>query len=194
MAGSQYQGVTGEGVDFTVVGDFYGGNGSVLDVQPGELMAKAHFGTQRDQLLSHGLHHQAENVGADVGLVGPLDVLRGPVLHKGAEHMGDAGVIDASGELAVGEGAGASLAKLHVGAGVQLPGGPVGFHRLGALVHVAATLQYHGLQAGPGQGQSGEQSGGASTHHHRGEGGGAAQGWQGVGRLLPQGYPLGVTL
>ena len=108
--------------------------------------------------------------------------------------MGDAGVIDASGELAVGEGASASLAKLYVGAGVQLPGGPVGFHRLGALVHVAATLQHDRFQASPGQGQSGEQSGGASAHHHRWEGGGAAQGRQGVGLLLPQGYPLGVTL
>ena len=91
-----------------------------------------------------------------MGLVGPLDVLRGPVLHKGAEHMGDAGVVDASGEFAVGEGAGASLTKLHIGAGVQRSGGPVGLHRLGALVHVAATLQYHGLQASPGQGQGGE--------------------------------------
>ena len=108
--------------------------------------------------------------------------------------MGDAGVVDASGEFAVGEGAGASLAKLHVGAGVQLPGGPVRLHRLGALVHVTATLQYHGFQASPGQGQSGEQSGGAGAHHHWGEGGGAAQGRQGVGLLLPQGYPLGVTL
>ena len=129
-----------------------------------------------------------------MGLVGPLNVLRGPVLHKGAEHMGDAGVIDASGELAVGEGASASLAKLYVGAGVQLPGGPVGFHRLGALVHVAATLQHNGLQAGPGQSQGGKQSGGAGAHHHWGEGGGAAQGRQGVGLLLPQGDPLGVTL
>ena len=129
-----------------------------------------------------------------MGLVGPLDVLRGPVLHKGAEHMGDAGVIDASGELAVGEGAGASLAKLYVGAGVQLPGGPVRLHRLGALVHVAATLQHDRFQSSPGQGQGGKQSGGAGAHHHWGEGGGAAQGWQGVGLLFPQGYPLGVTL
>ena len=139
------------------------------------------------QLGPDALHHLAEHVGADVGLVGPEDVLRRAVLHQGLQHGGDAAVVGARGQLAVGKGACATLPELDVGERVQHPGGPEGGYIGGALFHRAAPLQYDGGQPRPGQEQGGEQARRAHAHHHWRQGGGPGGGGKDIGLPLKQG-------
>ena len=171
VAGGEHQRVTGQGVG--PAGALHGqpGQRPAADVQPRQLMAEAHVAAQGEQLLPQAAHHLPQHVGADVGLVLVEDVRRGPRLHQGAEHGGNAGVVGAGGQLAVGEGARAPLSELHVGGGIQHAGGPELFHVRRPLLHRAAPLQHDGGQAVPGQEQGGEQPRRAHARHHRRQGG-----------------------
>ena len=140
VAGGQHQ-----GVGLQVVGPPGGGHGetgqpAVLLPQAGEPVLEPDVTAPGQQLGPDALHHLAEHVGADVGLVGPEDVLRRAVLHQGLQHGGDAAVVGARGQLAVGKGACATLPELDVGERVQHPGGPEGGHVGGALFHRVAPL------------------------------------------------------
>ena len=145
VAGGQDQSVAGQGIG--PLGPLHreGGQRPAGLLQPGQPVPKAHIAAQGDQLLADVLHRLAQHVGADVGLVGPAHVRRGPGLDQGVQHRSDAGVVGAGGQLAVGEGAGAPLAELHVGGAGQLPGAPEVLHVLCALLHRAAPLQHDGL-------------------------------------------------
>ena len=167
VAGGQHQGVAGQGVVLLGGADLDTGKAVPLPDKPGELVLKAHLTAQGDELLADGLYHLAQDVGAHVGAVGPLHILGGTGGHQGVHHRRNAGVVGPGGELAVGEGARPSLAKLHVGGGVQGSRGPVVLHIGGAGVHIPATLQHHTGQAIPGQKQSGKQPRRAHAHHHR---------------------------
>ena len=78
------------------------------------LSGKAHLAPQGDDLLPDAAHHPGQPVGADVGLGVGEDLFRGAGFDQLLQHLADAGVPGAGGELPVGEGAGAPLAKLHV--------------------------------------------------------------------------------
>ena len=135
-------------------------------LQAGELMAEAHVAPQGDELLADALHHLPQNVGANVGLVGPLHVRRGPRPHQGVHHRRDAGVVGAGGQLPVGESARAPLPELYVGSGVQRSSGPEPLYLGGAGVHVLAPLQHHAGDAVPGQKQGGKEPRRSHPHHH----------------------------
>ena len=106
-----------------------------------------------------------------MGLVLPKNILRSPRPHEGLHHMADPGIVGPGGELAVGEGPGPSLAKLHVGLWIQVAALPEGRHVLHPLFQGLAPLQQDGPQARPGQAQGRQQSRRAAAHHHRGQGG-----------------------
>ena len=131
------------------------------------LSGKAHLAPQGDDLLPDAAHHPGQPVGADVGLGVGEDLFRGPGFHQLLQHLADAGVPGAGGELPVGEGAGAPLAKLHVALRVQNPPLPEGFYALLPLLHGQAPLQHQGALAALGQDQPGEEACRAQAHHHR---------------------------
>ncbi len=140
-----------------------------VDSQPGEFVPKADGAAQGNQLPPDIPHHLPEDVGADVGPVRVLHVGGSPRFHQGVQHGGDAGVVGAGGQLAVGEGPRPSLAELDVGALVQRPGGPEVPHVQGAPVNVLPPLQNGAGQAAAGQEQRGEQPRRPHPHYHRGE-------------------------
>ena len=154
-------------------------------------MLKPDIHPQRQQLSPDGFHHLPQHVGADMGLMGIADVLRRAVGHKSVQHMADADVVDAGGELSVGEGARAPLAELHVRGLGERSGAPEVLHVSGTLIHIPAPLQHDGGQARPGQGKGGEQPGRSHPHHHGGVGKGAGGGGGLVGPFLPRSDPLG---
>jgi hypothetical protein len=77
------------------------------------------------------------------------------------------GVLDLAVELAVGEGAGAAFAELHVGFGVEGVLAPQAPGVLGALAHGLAALEHDGPEAHLGQHQRGEDAAGAEADDHR---------------------------
>ncbi len=156
--------------------DAEAGQPSVGLGQTDELVAEANVRTQGEKLTPDGFHHVPQDVGADVGLVGPLDILWSAVGDENVEDMGDAGVVDPGGEFAVRKSSRAALAELDVGGGGELARLPEALYIGGAAVCVLPALQYDGAQARPGQGQRGEQARRAHPHHHRGQGGGTACG------------------
>ena len=193
VAGGQHQRVTVQAV--AALGTLHRNSRELAAAvfQTGQAAAKAHVTAQGDELLTDGFHHLAQNIGADVGLVGPLHVLRRPRLHQGVHHRGDAGVVSSGSQLAVGEGARAPLAKLHVGGRVQRPVFPEPFHIVCAGIHVLPPLQYHAGDAVPGQEQGGKQARRAHPHHHRHGGGAALHLWEGIGHRMDQGDVPGST-
>ncbi len=78
VAGGQDQSVAGQGIG--PLGPLHreGGQRPAGLLQPGQPVPKAHIAAQGDQLLADVLHRLAQHVGADVGLVGPAHVRRGP--------------------------------------------------------------------------------------------------------------------
>lgn len=82
-------------------------------------MTEAHLAAAHDDLAPEALHDLDEHVRADVGLGVISNVLRRAVRRKLREHEADARVVRAGVELAVGEGARAALAELHVALGVE---------------------------------------------------------------------------
>ena len=107
-----------------------------------------------------------EKVRAHVGLGVDENVLRRAAGHQRLQNEAVAEVLGAGVQLAVGEGAGAALAELDIGGQVQLSCGPEPLHVRLPLFHRAAPLQQDGPLAGPGQHQSGEESGGPGPRHH----------------------------
>ena len=129
-------------------------------------MAEAHVAPQGDELLADALHHLPQNVGANVGLVGPLHVRRGPRPHQGVHHRRDAGVVGAGGQLPVGEGARAPLPELYVGGGVQRSSGPEPLH---LAVRASTSSPRSSTTQGmpfPGQKQGGKEPRRPHPHHH----------------------------
>ena len=188
VTGGQDQSVAGQGIGSLGPLHGEGGQRPAGLLQPGQPVPKAHVAAQRDKLLTDALHRLAQHIGADVGLVGPAHVRRGPGLDQGVQHRSDAGVVGAGGQLAVGEGACAPLAELYVRGGVQFSCGPEALHVRRAPVHILTSFQYHAGQAVPGQKQCGKQSRRPHAHHHRGQGGAALYRREDIVLGLDQGH------
>ena len=106
---------------------------------------------------------QAER--ADMGFAGGEDFLR----RAGFDELGEqfagemAGVLDAGVELAVGEGAGAALAELDVGFGVEDAAAPQAPGVAGAFADQFAAFEDERPKTHLGQGQGGQQAAGAGA-------------------------------
>ena len=150
VSGGEHQRVAGQVVPAAGTVHRNGPQGAVPHVQARQPVPEAHVAPQGQQLPPHIAHHVPENVGADVGLVLVEDVRRGARLHQRPEDRGDAGIVGAGGQLAVGEGARAPLADLHIGGGVQHPRGPEALHVRRPLLHRTAPLQHNGDDPVPG--------------------------------------------
>src|SRR5574343_506098 len=90
--------------------------GAVLDVQVGHLLLEADLAAQALDLGAHLDDHADQPEGTDVRLADVEDLLRRAGLDELGQHLAgeEAGVGDLAVELAVREGAGAALAKLHI--------------------------------------------------------------------------------
>src|SRR5206468_6881631 len=110
--------------------------------------------------------HQPE--GADVRPVDVEDLGRRAGFYELREHLAPevSGVADLTVELAVGEGAGAALAELHVRFGVEGPPAPEpeGVDR--ALADLLAALEDDRPEAHLRQQQGGEEAAGPDADHH----------------------------
>jgi hypothetical protein len=137
--------------------------------QVGDVLLETNLAPQRHDLGAHLLDHADQAEGADVRLADVQDLFGRAGLDELGEHL--AGQVtrvgDLAPELAVGEGAGAALAKLHVGLGVQLALAPQAPGVLGALAHRLAALQHDRAQAHLRQDQRGEDAAGAEADDDR---------------------------
>ena len=155
-------------------------------------MAEADVAPQGEELPADAFYHLPEKVGAYVGFLLPEDILRGAVLYEFLQDGGDAPIMGAGVQLAVGKGARAPFAELDVGGGVQGFAGPEPLHVRRPLLHRASPLQDDGGKPGPGQKQGGKQPRGTHAHHHGGQGGGTADLGEHIGFGGPEGH-IGVV-
>ena len=160
---------------------------SVFPDQSGEAGVEAHLAAQLMDLAPDGLDHTPQQIGAHMGLLPVGDLGRCAVAQQGLGHKTAQLVVDAGGELTVGKGARAALAKLDVGVGVQLAGGEKVLHCLDPLLQSRTTLQHDGPVPRPGQCQRGEQACRTEAAHHR-----AAAQWR-FGDFRPECHLLGYS-
>ena len=143
--------------------------GAGLDQQVGDLLLEADLAAQAldlgPDLDDHA--HQAE--GADVRLADVEDLLGRAGLDELRQHLAgeEARVGDLAVELAVGEGAGATLAELDIRFGVQDALAPQAPGVLGPFADLLAALQHDRPQAHLGQDQRDEDAAGAKADDHR---------------------------
>ena len=152
---------------FTGFGILHSGNSAVFDDKPLKPGAEAHLAPQGDDLLPDAAHHVHQHIGAYMGLGVIGDAFRGTVLVKLLQHPAHALVMGAGVQLAVGKGAGAALAELHVILRVQRAALTEGLHRSSPLLHSLPPFQHDGPCSGPGQHQGREHTRRSKAHHHR---------------------------
>ncbi len=131
--------------------------------------AEAYITTETDDLFPDVLDHFDKVVRADVGVVRVEDGLRRAEADEVRHDLVLAGVLDAGGQFAVRERAGAAFAELDVRRGVERPVLPEVLHVLRAGVGVVAALEDDGSQARFRQGQGTEHARGAEAHDDRPE-------------------------
>ena len=153
--------------------------------QAGDPRVEAVFAAQRLDLGAQVLHHGDQAEGADVRLAGDQYLLRRAGAHEGLQHLAaqGGGVAHAGPELAVGEGAGAALAELHVGFRGEHGAAPEGEGVRGARAHRAAAFEDDGTKAHPGECEGGKQAAGAGADDH----GAVSQGGGGAGGMVEGG-------
>ena len=118
---------------------------------------------------AHVLDHADQPEGADVRLGDVEDFLRRAGLDEFGQHLAAevARVLDLAVELAVGEGAGAAFAELHVRFRVEHVVAPQSPGVLGAFAHRLAALQHDRPEAHLRQDQRGEDAGRAEADDDR---------------------------
>ena len=157
------------GGELFAAGERQPSNVAGLDQHIGHALPEAHLAAERFDLGAHLLDHADEPEGADVRLAHVEDFFRRTGLHELGEHLARevARVADLAPEFAVGEGAGAALAELHVRFGLQFAAAPQAPGVLRALAHRLATLQHDRPQAHLREHQRGEDAARPEAHHHR---------------------------
>ena len=108
-----------------------------------DFLFEANFSTEGDNFGPHVLHHRHQLEGTDMGFADHQDLRRRTGLDKLNQHLTAqmTPVLDLAVELAVREGPRTTLAKLHVGLGLELtlaPKAPGGF--TGPLPNVLPAL------------------------------------------------------
>ena len=129
-------------------------------------MAKAQLAAECEHLAAQIFHHIGEHIRADVGFGIVSDGLRRAERVKLLEHPGDAHIVRAGVELAVGKSARAALAELDVGALVKRSAGPEAADIRRARVHIAAALEHDGAKPRLCQHERGEHPRRAEADHH----------------------------
>ena len=166
-------GTVADGENQRVRGNFFPavqrdrGDFSILDAQAGKSGLKAHLAAQADDLPAQVANHCAQVIGADVGLGLVEDFLRCAHAVEGFQHLAAALILDAGVELAIGKGACAALAKLHVAGGVERSARPEGLHIRRTGIHIPAPFDHQRLQPRLRQAQRGEQARRAHAADHR---------------------------
>ena len=142
---------------------------SLLDDEVLDPAPEADLAAQGLDLRPHGLHHLHQPEGADVGLVDEQDLGRRAGLDEFGEHLAPAvpRVLDLAVELAVGKGAGAAFAELHVGFRIENPLAPEPEGVDGALADLLAALQDDRAESHLRQQQAREEAAGPHADHHR---------------------------
>ena len=151
----------------------------------GDFGPEAVFAAQRLDGGTQMFDHGDEAEGADMGLGDGEDFRRRASAHKLGENLAAemAGVLDAAVELAVGEGAGAALAELHVGFRVEQTFAPQVPRVFGALADGFAAIEDDRAEPHLGEHQGGEQAAGSGADHHRAWGIGGGAGDEAVGHV-----------
>ena len=123
-----------------------------------------------------------EAEGADVGFAAGQDLFGGAGLDKRGEQFAGqvAGIFYAAVELAVGEGAGATLTELDVGFGVEDGSAPQAPGVLGAFADQLAAFKDEGTEAHFGEGKGGEKTAGTGADDHWAGGRGGDVDWRAV--------------
>ena len=125
--------------------------GAVFDIEALKPGTEADLAAEALDLAPEADDDAGEHVGAEVGLGVVGDGGLGAVLYEGIEDEGDARVVGAGAELAVGEGAGAALAELDVGLGVKAPAGAEGGYGALALLHAGTAFEDDGPELCAGE-------------------------------------------
>ena len=129
-------------------------------------MTEAHLAAAHDDLAPEALHDLDEHVRADVGLGVISNVLRRAVRRELREHEADARVVRAGVELAVGEGARAAFAELHVALGVERAARAKRGDLRAARPRVRPALEHDGPCARAREQQRGKHPRRAEAHDH----------------------------
>ena len=161
---------------------------AALDTHVHHLLLEADLAAQGLDVGPHLLDHAHQAEGADVRLADVQDFLGRAGLDELGQHLARqvARVADLAPELAVAEGAGATLAELHVAGRIEHALAPEAPGVLGTLAHVLAALHHDGRQAHLRQHQRRKEAARAEAHDHGPQ---AAAGLE-VGRRLGDG-PVG---
>ncbi len=127
------------------------------------------FATQRFDGGAHILHHLDQAEGADMRVCLGEDIRRRLGRHKFRQHLAaeKARIFDLAVELAVGEGAGATLAILHVRLGIELRFAPEAPGVFRALAHHLAAFEDDGAKPHLRQYQCSEQPARPGADHYR---------------------------
>ena len=140
------------------------GDRAVLEANAVKLRVEVHLAARLLDLTAQGAHHLDQQVGSDMGLRLPEDLLGRAGIDEPAQHVGQKRAFHVGGELAVRERAGASLSELDVRTRIQRPAGVERRHGRLALVDVAAALQHQRTQPRARQAQRREQARGTRSH------------------------------
>ena len=126
------------------------------------------FAAQRLDRRPHALDHGDEAEGADMRMRFPQYVVGRAGLDELLQHLAaqEARVLHPAIELAVGKGAGAAFAELHIAVRVQFGAAPQAPGILGALAHHLAAIEDDGPEAHLRQDQPGEQAARSRADHH----------------------------
>ena len=143
------------------------GEPAAAQLQIGEHVAEAHLTAEPQDFPAQIFDGFPQPVGADVRRCLPEDVRRCTAGGELFEHLPAARVPDAGVQLAVRKGAGAALAELDVGPGIQTAGPVKGLHFFSAGVHVVAALEQNRMQSGLRERQRSEQPGRTAADDHR---------------------------
>ena len=133
------------------------------------LAAEAHFAAERENAGAHLLDHADQAEGADVRLVDVEDLGRRAGLDEFLQHLAPVmlRVLDLTVQLAVGKGAGAALAELHVRVRVEFALAPQAPGVLGAFADDLAALEDDRAKPHLRQQQAGEQAARAGADDQR---------------------------
>ena len=142
---------------------------AAVDAQVDDARAEADLAAEPLDLVAHVLDHADQPERADVRLGDVADLLGRAGADELVDHLARqvARVADLAPELAVGEGAGAALAELHVRLRIEDAAPPQAPGVLGALAHGLAALEDDRPEAHLREEERGEDAARAEADHDR---------------------------
>ena len=143
--------------------------GCFNDIEIVDTRAEAVFAAQRFDGGTQAFHHRHQPEGADMRLADEQDFLGRAGADEFLQHLAAQmmRVLDAGIQLAVGKGAGAAFAELHIAFRVQHTAPPQAPGVAGAFAHQLAAFQDDRPEAHLREDQRGEQPARAASDHHR---------------------------